>query len=104
MVSHQERVRNEFTRQADTFASSAAITDANLTRRFIDALGENIKGRVLDVACGPGIMSVAMAEFAENVTAFDLTPMMLAKAAQRCTAAGRNNVSFREGDATALPF
>jgi ubiquinone/menaquinone biosynthesis C-methylase UbiE len=38
------------------------------------------------------------------VVAFDLTPEMLAKARQRCAAAGLTNVSFREGSATDLPF
>jgi ubiquinone/menaquinone biosynthesis C-methylase UbiE len=33
------------------------------------------------------------------VVAFDLTPVMLEKAAQHCAAAGRDNASFREGNA-----
>jgi ubiquinone/menaquinone biosynthesis C-methylase UbiE len=104
MPDHAHRVRDEFTRQAETFSSSPAITDQALAQRIIDALGEDTKGAVLDVACGPGVLSAALAETAREVVAFDLTPMMLAKAAQRCAAAGRNNVSFREGNAADLPF
>jgi ubiquinone/menaquinone biosynthesis C-methylase UbiE len=104
MLDHEARIRNEFTRQAETFSVSSAITDAALTQRFVDALGEAINGSVLDVACGPGILSAAIAKFARDVVAFDLTPEMLKKAAQRCAAAGVNNVSFREGNANELPF
>ena len=40
MLDHENRVRDEFTRQAETFSASSAITDAALTQRFITALGE----------------------------------------------------------------
>lgn len=104
MPDHAQRVRDEFTRQAETFARAPAITDAALAQRIVDAMGEGAKGSVLDVASGPGILSAAIAATAREVVAFDLTPMMLEKAAQRCAAAGRHNVSFREGDATQMPF
>jgi len=104
MLDHEDRVRDEFTRQAETFSASAAITDTALTQRFVTALGEAVSGSVLDVACGPGILSAAIAKAARDVVAFDLTPQMLKKAAQRCAEAGLDNVTFREGNATELPF
>jgi ubiquinone/menaquinone biosynthesis C-methylase UbiE len=104
MLDHENRVRDEFTRQAETFSASAAITDAALVQRFVTALGEAVSGSVLDVACGPGILSAAIAKAARDVVAFDLTPQMLKKAAQRCSEAGVDNVTFREGNAAALPF
>ena len=104
MLNHDNRVRDEFTRQAETFSASSAITDAALTQRFVDALGEAARGSVLDVACGPGILTAEVAKAARDVVAFDLTPQMLKKAAQRCNEAGLTNVSFREGTANELPF
>src|SRR5438034_2130680 len=104
MADHENRVRDEFTRQAETFSASAAITDAALTQRFIDALGEAAQGSVLDVACGPGILSAVIARTARQVVAFDLTPQMLKKAAQRCAEAGLADVTFRQGTAAELPF
>src|ERR1700688_4518381 len=104
MLDHENRVREEFTRQAETFSASAAITDAALTQRFVTALDEAAQGSVLDVACGPGILSAAIATSAREVVAFDLTPEMLKKAAQRCAATGLANVAFREGNAVELPF
>jgi SAM-dependent methyltransferase len=61
-------------------------------------------GTVLDVACGPGIITVALAGRAREVVAFDLTPEMLKKARQRCASGGARNVTFKEGSATDLPF
>ena len=104
MLDHESRVRDEFTRQAETFSASVAITDKALTERFVVALGEAVNGSVLDVACGPGILSAAIAKTAREVVAFDLTPEMLKKAAQRCAEAGVDNVTFRKGNASELPF
>jgi ubiquinone/menaquinone biosynthesis C-methylase UbiE len=103
-MDHENRVRDEFTRQAETFSASAAITDEALTERFVAAMGDAISGSVLDLACGPGILSAAIAKSAREVVAFDLTPEMLKKAAQRCAEAGVANVTFREGNAARLPF
>jgi hypothetical protein len=70
-MEHLERVKQEFTRQAATFASSAAITDEQLTRRFTEAVGSDGGGTILDVACGPGIITTALADKARAVVAFD---------------------------------
>lgn len=103
-MDHIQRVKQEFTRQAGAFASSAAITDAQLTRRFGEAVGAYGDGIILDVACGPGIVTAALAERAREVVALDVTPEMLSQARQRCAKAGLRNVTFREGSATDLPF
>ena len=83
-------------------------TFASATHPFIDALLDTAQvtsgTRLLDIACGPGILSAAIAKSARDVVAFDLTPEMLKKATQRCSEAGLANVSFREGNAAELPF
>jgi ubiquinone/menaquinone biosynthesis C-methylase UbiE len=99
-----ERTRQEFARQAAGFAASAATTDQAQVARLVEAIGETANGRVLDVACGPGIVTSALAEGAQEVVALDLTPQMLEQARERCAKAGRTNVVFKEGSATALPF
>lgn len=103
-MDHLERTRSEFTRQAAQFASSAAITAAELTARFVDAVDGGPAARILDVACGPGIVTVGIAAKAQEVVAFDLTREMLRQARTRCAKAGLTNVRFEQGSATALPF
>ncbi|HEY5127116.1 MAG TPA: methyltransferase domain-containing protein [Bradyrhizobium sp.] len=104
MLNHENRVRDEFTRRAETSSASSAMTDAALTQRFVTALGEVARGAVLDVACGPGFLSAAIAKTAREVVAFDLTPEMLKKAAQRCAESGLGNIAFREVNAAELSF
>jgi 2-polyprenyl-3-methyl-5-hydroxy-6-metoxy-1,4-benzoquinol methylase len=103
-VSNLDIVRDEFSRQAHTFDSWAAQTDERSGQRFVDALGEASRGAVLDVACGPGVISQAVSTHASSVVAFDATEEMLKKARARCASADCANVSFQLGDAHHLPF
>ena len=66
-MDHLERTRTEFTRQAAQFATSAAITAAQLTARFVDAVEAGPRATVLDVACGPGIVMVGIAADRKSV-------------------------------------
>ena len=68
------------------------------------ALGDLRGCRVLDVACGTGIVTSALARSAMEVVGIDLTPEMLKKAEERCAGLGLSNVRFLEGQTTALPF
>ncbi len=103
-MDHQTRTRDEFTRQAAAFDAAPVVTDTDLTARFVDAVNADSDTTALDLACGPGIVTAALAKVAGTVVAFDLTPEMLKRAETRCRAAGVDNVSFRQGDAAALPF
>jgi ubiquinone/menaquinone biosynthesis C-methylase UbiE len=104
MTDHLERVTSEFTRQAQNFEGWALKTDEAPGARFAAALGEASRGRLLDVACGPGVVTAALAPAAASIVAFDATEQMLEKARARCARAGLNNVAFRSGDAENLPF
>src|SRR5262245_6883891 len=55
--------------------------------------------RVLDVACGPGHVSAALAAKGAIVEGIDFAPTMVARARDKHPA-----VRFREGDAEALPY
>jgi ubiquinone/menaquinone biosynthesis C-methylase UbiE len=101
-MDHLKRVAGEFARQATNFDRWAAKADD--PGRFGAALGEVRRGRLLDVACGPGVVTAALAPEASSVTGFDATEAMLEKAKARCAGAGLSNVAFRSGDAENLPF
>jgi ubiquinone/menaquinone biosynthesis C-methylase UbiE len=103
-MDHLERITDEFTRQAQTFEVWAEKVDADVGARFGGALGKAARGRLIDVACGPGVVTAALAPAASSAVAFDATEEMLAKARARCAKAGLRNVEFRTGDAEALPF
>jgi ubiquinone/menaquinone biosynthesis C-methylase UbiE len=103
-VDHLKRVTDEFARQAQTFDLFAEKTDEQVATRFGEALGEAGRGDLLDVACGPGVVTAAIAPRAASVIAFDATEAMLDKARARCAKAGLVNVAFQSGDAENLPF
>ncbi len=59
--------------------------------------------RVLDVACGTGVVAVTAARIGARVRALDLTPELLARAKENAALA-EVEIDFVEGDAEALPF
>jgi SAM-dependent methyltransferase len=59
--------------------------------------------RVLDVACGTGVVALTAARLGAQVTGLDLTPDLLARAKENSQLAGVE-ITWREGDAEALPF
>ena len=103
-MDHFKRVTEEFGRQSDKFDIWAEKTDDQVANRFRTALAEAGQGSVLDVACGPGVVTAAIAPRAASVVAFDATEQMLEKARARCAKAGLRNVQFGCGDAENLPF
>lgn len=99
---YEDSIREEFTHQAGSFGSSAAMTSAQTLGALIELVPEDAGARWIDVACGPGVISRAMAGRVGSVSGVDLTPAMVEEAERRARADGIDNVSFALGDATAL--
>jgi SAM-dependent methyltransferase len=59
--------------------------------------------RVLDVACGTGVVAITAARGGAKVTALDLTPELLAVARANARLAGVD-IDWHEGDVEQLPF
>ena len=70
---------------------------------LIHRAGVRPKDRVLDVACGTGVVSVTAARLGARVTGLDLTPELLDRAVYNAQIAGVD-VEWREGDVEHLPF
>jgi len=99
-----ERVRERFTRSADAFVKFAVPHrdgDAETIARLAEPLPTDVG---LDLACGPGTFTMALARKAKLVFGFDLTPALLERARRKAAAEGAENVALICGDATALPF
>lgn len=101
---HLAQIRAEFDRQSTTFDAYADKLAPTMDQRFRDALGDAGRGNVLDVACDPGAVAVALAPRAASVTGLDATDGMLKRGRMRAADAGLRNVTFVSGDAEALPF
>lgn len=59
--------------------------------------------KVLDVACGTGVVAVTAARRGANVSGLDLSPALLERARSNAEAAAVA-IDFTEGDAEALPY
>jgi SAM-dependent methyltransferase len=101
-----ERVAVEqFTAHADSFASSPIINDAAALDALADLAQVSGTDRVLDVACGPGIVSCDLAARGATVVGMDITPAMLDLAARRAARLGvSDRTTFVPGSMDRLPF
>ena len=59
--------------------------------------------KVLDAACGTGVVALTAARLNAHVTGLDLTPALLERARENARLAGKE-IDWREGDVEALPF
>ncbi len=69
---------------------------------FTSILGDE-KLKVLDVGCGPGIVSMQLADLGHDVTSVDFSERMLEFARQNAADNGLS-IDFRHGDAMSLEF
>lgn len=110
MSTQDRRTVEEFSRQAASMSQAAIFNDETILNRIRDfACGSNAApgvptARVLDVACGPGIVVAHLASHCREITGCDITPAMLDKARERCVAKGITNARFVPGRVEALPF
>src|SRR5918992_467475 len=73
-------------------------------RHVRDALAAAAGERILDIGCGPGFYVRELLDEvgpSGSIVGVDASPDMLGLARQRCE--GHGNVTFRDGNATALP-
>jgi ubiquinone/menaquinone biosynthesis C-methylase UbiE len=97
---HQRLILDQFTRQAVPFSQMQNHSPELL----LAASGAGPADRVLDVACGPGLMACAFAKVARHVTGIDLTPAMIEQARVMQQTVGLTNLTWHVGDAEPLPF
>lgn len=104
MSTHQERVLDQFTRQAVPFATAPSIRAEEALQVVVEAAGAGTADTSLDVACGPGLLACAFARVVRHATGIDLTPAMLDQARVEAARQGLSNVTWDQGDVTRLPY
>ncbi|MCA1640507.1 MAG: bifunctional demethylmenaquinone methyltransferase/2-methoxy-6-polyprenyl-1,4-benzoquinol methylase UbiE [Acidobacteria bacterium] len=108
--AHAERVRAMFSRISSRYDLLNHLLSANIDRRWrarvVRHARENLRGgaRALDVACGTGDLSLALAAGGDaEITGLDFCRPMLDLAARKTHDGGRV-ITYVEGDALSLPF
>lgn len=95
----------QFSEHAVSFATSPLMNDVDALASLLDLAAAGPGERVLDAACGPGIVACELAAAGAEVVGVDLTPAMIELATERAAerdVAGR--CRFELGAMEALPF
>jgi ubiquinone/menaquinone biosynthesis C-methylase UbiE len=91
-------------RVADAYADESAWLMRPFSERALALADLPAGARVLDVACGPGTLSLLAAEAGHPVTCLDFSERMIARLETRAAALGIENVTTHCGDGQALTF
>lgn len=86
--------KGDFTRVAEMMRQSG--------EEFVDSLGVELGMKVLDLGCGDGITALPAASRKAEVLGVDIAANLVAAGNARAQAAGLDNLSFQEGDASNL--
>lgn len=103
-ATHHQHIIDQFTQQSARFVALPIHSASEAMEMTFAAVGLSAQDRVLDVACGPGLVACAAAAVARQVDGIDVTPAMLDRARQQQTERGLDNVSWHEGDVRHLPW
>ena len=103
-ATHQDLILDQFTRQATVFSTAPTITDEDALQMIVEAARPGPDDRLLDVACGPGLVVCAFAPHVCDATGIDVTPAMLDRARKLAADKDLANVAWRRGDVYSLPY
>lgn len=102
--SHHNAVDRQFADKANAYLSSAVHAQGNDLKRLAHLLSGEDFASVLDLGCGAGHASFAVAAQVNDVVAYDLSEKMLAVVKQAASDKGLTNLSTAQGVAESLPF
>lgn len=103
MNRHSRQILDQFTKQASLFQTSHISAESAIASA-VAVSGVTSADTVLDVACGPGVLSCAFAKVANHVTGIDITPTMLEQARKLQASTGVTNVTWKSCDVYNMPF
>jgi ubiquinone/menaquinone biosynthesis C-methylase UbiE len=103
-MDNRDLVKQRFGTYAQNYVNSTDHSKSDSLDRLVAVVEPQPGWRVLDIATGGGHTALAVAPHVREVVATDLTAAMLAAAERFIRGKGVHNVTFREADATALPF
>jgi ubiquinone/menaquinone biosynthesis C-methylase UbiE len=103
-MKHRDQVADAFGSTAAAYLTSAVHASGADLKTLANAVGTAPDASVLDLGCGAGHASFAVAPHARSVLAYDLAPQMLATVAAAANERGLANIRTERGAAEALPF
>jgi ubiquinone/menaquinone biosynthesis C-methylase UbiE len=104
MQNHTSKTGQQFGAVAEAYLSSRVHSQGADLEAVVERLKQKPLGRVLDLGCGAGHLSFAVAPFAEAVIAYDLSPEMIAIVDREAQRRKHENLSAQRGQVEKLPF
>lgn len=102
--AHDAEIQDQFTRQAKPFLERHGRGKDALLELMAECAEVRATDVLLDIACGPGIISCYFAERVRRVVGLDAVPAMLEQARRLQAEKRLENVEWRLGQSTELPF
>ena len=91
--------------EAKRFSGGGRLIDRREKEAVLEALGPVEDRDVLEIACGTGRFTVALAERGADIVGLDISGAMLTQGHEKAREAGvTDHVEFMRGDAARLPF
>ncbi len=103
-IPHNDNIISQFTKQAIPFTQLSQHSNQFGLDLVLKLSKPKQSDSVLDIACGTGIISCEFAKIVTQVTGIDLTPAMIERAKILQKDNNLNNITWRIGDVSNLPF
>lgn len=101
---HRETIQRQFTRTAEAFAKTAVRDSPEVLGEKVEFAKPQPADVALDVACGPGAYSLALAGRVQFARGIDITEEMIRQARALQAEKQVTNAAFDCGEAEALPY
>jgi ubiquinone/menaquinone biosynthesis C-methylase UbiE len=103
-MKHHDQVADAFGSTAAAYLTSAVHASGADLQELARAVAATPEAAVLDLGCGAGHVSFAVAPHAQTVTAYDIAEPMLATVAAAARERNLANIRTQQGPAEKLPF
>jgi ubiquinone/menaquinone biosynthesis C-methylase UbiE len=103
MRTHDQTVHDQFDPRAQAYLTSAVHAEGP-DLAYAKRLVEPTSGAALDVGCGAGHLSFALAPAVARMVAVDPSPNMLATVAGAAASRGLTQIETQQANAESLPF
>ena len=103
-MKHHDQVADAFGSTAAAYLTSPTHATGADLRTLAEAIAATPDAAVLDMGCGAGHASFAVAPHAKAVVAYDIAPPMLATVEGAAKERGLDNIRTQQGAAEVLPF
>lgn len=102
--AHTKNIQKQFNRQAEEYAQTKQANDGRAMAGLVRLTKTNASSLTLDVACGPGRLTMAFANHAKQATGLDVTENLLTIARAEAAKLAIPNIVFAQGSALAIAF